>query len=419
MSQFIMAEANSRIIAGEDKIFAINSKAKKMIQERGKENVANATIGSLLDDDGNLIVLSSVVDVLRSLSPEDFAEYAPIAGLPPYLECVKKAVFGQIPVPPYTEAVATPGGTGAIRNTIQNYTRRGDSILTANWYWGPYATIAQELERKLETYPLFTDDNSHRFNFPAFEEKMTELLARQDRLVIIINTPAHNPTGYRLTSKDWDLVLGAIRKAADDPTKKIVFLADIAYLDFSLSATEDREFLRKLSGLPENVLPLLGYSMSKSLTMYGMRGGALICMAPNQEIANEFKLVCSFSNRGTWSNGTRAAMVAMERIYSTPELLESVTKEREKYSAMLLRRGHAFVNAAQKANLEILPYMAGFFLIVPCENPDAVGEELQKEGIFVVPFGSRGFRVSVASVSEEKCMMLPQKIADAIHKVNG
>lgn len=419
MSQFIMAEANSRIITGEDKIFAINNKAKAMILKEGKQNVANATIGSLLDDEGNLIVLAPVVDVLQSLSPTEYAEYAPINGLPSYLECVKKAVFGEIPVPPYTEAAATPGGTGAIRNTIQNYSRRGDSILTANWYWGPYNTIAQELERKLETYQLFTDDNQHRFNFPAFQEKMTEILARQDRLVLIINTPAHNPTGYRFTNEDWDLVLGAIRKAAEDKTKKITFLVDIAYIDFSLSATEDREFLKKLSGLPENVLPLLAYSMSKSLTMYGLRGGALVCLAPNREIAEEFKLVCSVSNRGSWSNCTRAAMVTMERIYSNPELLEKVTKEREAYSAMLLRRGRAFVKAAKEANLEILPYMAGFFLIVPCKNPDAVGEELQKSGIFVVPFGSRGFRVSVASISEEKCLKLPAKIAEAIRTVNG
>ena len=74
MSQFIMAEANSRIITGEDKIFAINNKAKAMILKEGKQNVANATIGSLLDDEGNLIVLAPVVDVLQSLSPAEYAE---------------------------------------------------------------------------------------------------------------------------------------------------------------------------------------------------------------------------------------------------------------------------------------------------------------------------------------------------------
>ena len=61
----------------------------------GKEPVSNATIGAIMDDDGNLVVLSSVLEVLRNLSPEDFAEYAPPAGVPTYLEYAKQAVFGK------------------------------------------------------------------------------------------------------------------------------------------------------------------------------------------------------------------------------------------------------------------------------------------------------------------------------------
>ena len=53
-----------------------------MIAEKGRENVVNATIGALLDDDGKLMVLSSVSDVFKSLDMADCAEYAPIAGTP-------------------------------------------------------------------------------------------------------------------------------------------------------------------------------------------------------------------------------------------------------------------------------------------------------------------------------------------------
>ena len=147
MGKYIMAEENSRTIRGEDKIFGINKLAQEMIQKVGKEKVANATVGTLLDDEGNLVVLSSVADVLKQLSPNDFAEYAPIAGIPSYLEAVKKAVFMDYEPDCHLEAVATPGGTGAIRNAIQNYTQRGDIVLTSDWYWGPYNTITQELER--------------------------------------------------------------------------------------------------------------------------------------------------------------------------------------------------------------------------------------------------------------------------------
>ena len=417
MTRFIMAEENSRIITGEDKIFGINKQAREMIGKIGREKVANATIGSLLDDNGNLVILSSVVDVLKDLKPDDYAEYAPIAGVPAFLDAAVQAVFMDYTPNGYIEAVATPGGTGAIRNAVQNYTRRGDVIMTSSWYWNPYMTIAQELERDLETYPLFNENNL--FNMDAFEEKMKEILSYQDRLLILINTPCHNPTGYSLTLEDWDRVLCAMKKAASDQSKKIVFLVDAAYLDFAGDAKKSRAFLPKLDGLPDNLLPLIAFSMSKSFTLYGMRGGALICLSPNKEITNEFKLVNSFSNRGTWSNGTRAAMVTLSQIYKNDALIEKVIKEREAAVAILIRRGKAFRKASEKAGLVTSPYDSGFFVIVPCKNPDQVGEELQKDGIFTVPFGGKGLRVSVASISEEWCSIIPEKMIAAIKKING
>ena len=66
MAEYIMAQANGRKIPKEDKIFGISTRAKAMIAEKGKENVVNATIGALLDDRGDLIVMSSVVAYRRN-----------------------------------------------------------------------------------------------------------------------------------------------------------------------------------------------------------------------------------------------------------------------------------------------------------------------------------------------------------------
>ena len=158
MSDYILAKQNGRTIPLEDKIFGISSRAKAMIAEKGADKVINATIGSLLDDEGKLVVLSSVVDTMKTLNPVDFADYAPIGGTPQFREAVKKAAFGSFQPSCFTEAVATPGGTGAIRNTISNYSRMGDKILTSDWHWAPYNTIAGELGRCIDTYPMF-DEN--------------------------------------------------------------------------------------------------------------------------------------------------------------------------------------------------------------------------------------------------------------------
>ena len=57
MAEFIMAAQNGRNIPIEDKIFGISRRANEMIEEKGPDAVINATIGALLDDDGELMVL--------------------------------------------------------------------------------------------------------------------------------------------------------------------------------------------------------------------------------------------------------------------------------------------------------------------------------------------------------------------------
>ncbi len=406
MAEYFLARQNNRNIPKEDKIFGISNRAKKMIAEQGADKVTNATIGSLLDDEGKLIVLSSVDKVFRELAPQDYADYAPIGGIPSFREAVKKAAFGSYQPKGFTEAVATPGGTGTLRNVIANYSEPGDKIITSDWHWSPYNTIAGEIGRSVATFELFTADR--KFNSASFRDTVNGILADQNSLVIILNTPAHNPTGYSLTSDDWDEVIKILSDAAETG-KAIALTVDAAYIDFAGDEEEYRSFLPKLEELPENVLPIIAYSLSKTYTLYGMRCGAMICMAKTKDIAEEFRRVCEFSSRGSWSNSARVGQVILSKIYSDENLLKKVGEERAYYRNMLLARGRAFEEEAQKAGLEIVPFDAGFFVSIPCDDPDAVSAELEKQGLFIVPL-AKGLRVSVASISEEKCRKIPAAV---------
>lgn len=406
MTEYILARKNGRNIPQEDKIFGISSRAKAMIAEKGADKVINATIGSLLDDDGELVVLSSVDKVFKDLSPKDYADYAPIGGIASFREAVQEAAFGTHRPKGFTRAVATPGGTGSLRNVISNYSCGGDKVLTSDWHWAPYNTIAGEIGRSVATFEFFTKDR--KFNAADFASKVNELLEVQESLVIILNTPAHNPTGYSLTLDDWDEVAAALKEAAACG-KAIALVVDAAYIDFAGDEEEYRRFLPKLDELPENVISIVAYSLSKTYTLYGTRCGAMICIARTEAIADEFKRVCEYSSRGSWSNSAKVAQVILSRIYSDPELLENVNAERAHYRAMLADRGRAFTEAAEAADLEIVPFDAGFFISIPCSDPDAVSAELEKEGVFIVPL-AKGLRVSVASISEEKCRKLPAMI---------
>ena len=80
--------------SAEDTIFAANAACVARAKEIGAENVTNATIGAILDEDEKLVCLPTVDKVFRSLSTDELIAYAPISGLPDYLEEVINAAFG-------------------------------------------------------------------------------------------------------------------------------------------------------------------------------------------------------------------------------------------------------------------------------------------------------------------------------------
>jgi len=402
----IIAQENGRTIPKADKVFAINGRAKAMIAEKGKEAVANATIGALMDDNGDLIVMESVMDAIRMLKPADFAEYAPISGTPAFKEAVKKALFGSHQTDRFVEVCASPGGTGSLRNTISNYSRPGDKVMTSDWFWAGYTTIVGELGRSIATYELFTKEGT--FNIDSFAKTAESIVDEQGRLVILLNTPAHNPTGYSLTDEDWDKVVAALNEISKKGP--IALLVDAAYIDFAGDEEEYRSFFKKIELLEENVLPLVAYSASKTLTLYGMRTGALVCMAPTAEIAEEFRRCAEFSSRGSWSNCVRAGQTVLANIYASDELVAKVAKEREFFRNMLIARGKAFEKALQEEGVQNVPFDAGFFTCVEHEDPAAISAALEEQGIFTVPL-AKGVRISVASISEEKCVKVAKAIA--------
>lgn len=60
--------------------------AVKAVAQFGKEKVTNATIGALLDDQEQLVCLPTVEKVFRSVPMTEIINYAPISGLPDYLD---------------------------------------------------------------------------------------------------------------------------------------------------------------------------------------------------------------------------------------------------------------------------------------------------------------------------------------------
>ncbi|MBC3889725.1 aminotransferase class I/II-fold pyridoxal phosphate-dependent enzyme [Acetobacterium paludosum] len=400
---------------GTDPIFKIAGEAEKRVKEFGPEAVINSTIGALMDDNGELVTFKAVYDTLKSLPNNMIANYSGLAGQPEFLEKIVDACFKAYKPEGFIRAVATPGGTGAIRHAFCNYTELGDAILLTDWRWSAYETIADDNHRKIATFPLYNEKGG--FNLEGYKKSVLELLQKQKRVLTVLNTPAHNPTGYTISNEEWKEIKAFIIETAEaQPESKIILLVDLAYIDFAGKADEARKFMKILTGMPHNVLTLYAYTCSKSYTMYGLRNGAIICVAPTAEIATEFANSCTYSNRGNWSNGTRGAMETITRIFSDEELYNQAMAEQSFYKCILRRRADAFVEEANKIGLKMVTYCDGFFISLPCDHPKEVSDRLMEKNTFVVPLG-KGLRFAPCAVSEEKCRRAPQLILQAMKEV--
>lgn len=400
----------------EDKIFGANNRAVALAEKLGNDKVINGTVGSLLDENGDLVMLDVVQKAYKELTPKEIVAYAPIQGYPDYLNAAIDQCFGESRPDGYIRACATSGGSGVLHHVIHNYSEWGDEILTSDYHWGAYGSMCKDNGRTLREFSLLTEQGT--FNLESFKENVQALVDKQYNTVIIMNSPANNPTGFALSDSDWDHVLDFLKQVVKGKDKNIIFVSDVAYLDYSGEKQECRKFFKKFGNLPDNILVVVSYTCSKGFTMYGQRMGAMICVTANEDVANEFVAINQYTSRATWSNSNSAAMKAMANICKDPDKVAELDAERAKYFKLIKERADIFMKEASACGLKYLPYLSGFFITIPMEGAQKVCDYMEKENIFLVPL-SNGIRLAVCSVSKSKITGLAAKIKAAIETVGA
>ena len=90
--------------SAEDKIFGANNRAVALTEKLGADKVINGTVGSMLDEDGNLIMLDVVQKAYKALTPKEIVAYAPIQGYPDYWKLLSTSAS----VNPVRKATSAP-----------------------------------------------------------------------------------------------------------------------------------------------------------------------------------------------------------------------------------------------------------------------------------------------------------------------
>lgn len=400
----------------EDNIFAANNRAVALADEIGNDKVVNGTVGSILDEEGNLAVLDVVLEAYKRLTPRQICAYAPIKGYEKFLESCIDQCFGHSRPDGYIEACATPGGTGVLHHVIHNYAVPGDEILITDWHWGAYNSLIDYPNNKVSTFEFLNEEG--QFNLVSFREKVDEILNRQKNLVIILNGIANNPTGYSMSVSEWQAAVDVLKAAVEGEDKNVILVPDVAYLDYSGEKEECRKFFKVFGNLPKNILVIVAYTLSKGFTLYGQRQGAMIAVTSDKDVAKEFVDVNQYASRATWSNCNSAAQNVMIDICSDPEKIRRLDRERDVYYKLIQERAAVFVKEAKEAGVKIVPYISGFFITIPVEGAQKVCDLLEKENIFLVPM-KKGIRLAVCSISKAKMKGLAAKVASAIKEAGA
>ena len=389
-------------------------------------DAVNGTIGALLEDDGNLAI-NKVVDAAVRVAPEvEISAYAPLAGLPSFLDLSKTLAFGDSRADLeklgfHLAATASPGGSGALYLAANNLLERGHSVLLRDRHWGPYKGFLQNNGIDIVTWPLLPP-NGHAehpyFANDEFESRLENLCQNQDKVMVWLNDPAHNPTGLSMGGEGRAACLSTfVTSALNNENIGHTLLIDSAY---SLYAEEPHAWADTIlaaveSGMPwpENLLVCVAISLSKSHTIYGLRTGALVSIHPDKEVTDRLDTVMSVTGRQTWSAAPRVAQYCVSEMHATEQGGEAWGKERDRLKQLLDDRRSNLISECARLDVPINPTMDGFFAWIEAEDPVAVAESCAEMDVYLVPLNG-GVRIGLCALSKDDMSKVAEALANAM-----
>lgn len=408
---FVKKKVNTTPI--EDTVFAIVKKAKAAKAEIGAENVVDATIGSLYNEEGSIVAFDSVFTPFNEIPKETKAAYAgSFVGNDGFREQVYNWIVKPSGSSLEHSVIATPGGTGAVAITLSEILDEGETVILPEIAWGSYKLMATMDNLQTKTYSLFEGDH---FNLASFKKTCEEVMKTQDKLLMVINDPCHNPTGYSLSIEEWKEVVAFLNECGKQVP--VVLLNDIAYIDYAYDLPHSRDYIATYDAFSENVMAVIAFSCSKSMTSYGLRCGAAILLGKTKEIVRGVEVVFEKAARATWSNVNNAAMDNFT--YVTTENYDAYMKEKSGYVDLLKERSTIFTTEADACGLAYYPYKEGFFVTVKIEENairDRFHDALMAQHIYTVKV-NKGIRVAVCSLSVGKCKGLAKRMKTILDTV--
>ena len=230
--------------------------------------------------------------------------YTGLAGEPAYNAAMVKLILGD----GYTDcaaSVATPGGTGAIRQALEliKLASPTATVWLSNPTWPNHPSIIKYLGMNMAEYRYF-DAATRGIDFAGLMEDLAKVQAGD---AVLLHGCCHNPTGANLNADQWAEVAKLLL------AKGAIPFVDLAYQGFGDGLEQDAAATRMIAQTFPEVL--IAASCSKNFGIYRERTGILIALGdPARRAVTQGNL--AFLNRQNYSfppdHGARLVTMILE-----------------------------------------------------------------------------------------------------------
>jgi aromatic-amino-acid transaminase len=278
-------------------------------------NKVNLGVGVYYDENGKLPLLACVQEAEKVVVAAAKARgYLPIDGLVAYDSAVKDLVFGSgssVVADGRVATIQALGGTGGLKVGADFLRRLSPTakVLISDPSWENHRALFTNAGFTVESYPYYDSSSATGINVAGM---LASLNAASAGTVVVLHACCHNPTGYDLSTSDWDQVVAIVKE------RGLVAFLDMAYQGFGDGLAEDGAVVQQF--LASGVDFLVSTSFSKSFSLYGERVGALSVVCSSSGDAAKVLSQLKIAIRTNYSNPPTHGAQVVATVLTTPEL---------------------------------------------------------------------------------------------------
>jgi aromatic-amino-acid transaminase len=271
-----------------DKILALMA----AYREDPRDQKIDLGVGVYKNAEGVTPVMRAIKTAEKQLwEVETTKAYTGLAGDPAFSDAMINLVLDGAVARDRIAAVATPGGTGAVRQGFEaiRLANPDARVFVSDPTWPNHLSILKFINMPTVTYRYF-DEESGGVNFDGMMEDLNQL---QKGDVVLLHGCCHNPTGANLTLDQFQTVVDKLNEVGAVP------MIDIAYQGFGDGLEEDAAATRLVAqSCPETIIAA---TCSKNFGVYRERTGCLMAISETAAQTPVTQGTLAFLNRQNFS----------------------------------------------------------------------------------------------------------------------